>query len=42
MEDLPERVARLARVLGEEFHGCAQMTLKALQEVFWPNRCRGV
>jgi C_GCAxxG_C_C family probable redox protein len=36
VEDLPERAARLAKVLGEEFHGCAQMTLKALQEVFGP------
>lgn len=34
MEDLPARVARLARILGEEFHGCAQVTLKALQECF--------
>ncbi|MCS7132173.1 MAG: C-GCAxxG-C-C family protein [Aigarchaeota archaeon] len=34
MEDLPRRAARLAGILGEEFHGCAQMTLKALQEVF--------
>ncbi|MEM1655343.1 MAG: C-GCAxxG-C-C family protein [Nitrososphaerota archaeon] len=34
MEDLPARAARLARILGEEFHGCAQMTLKALQECF--------
>jgi len=32
--DLPERAARLAKILGEEFHGCAQMTLKVLQEVF--------
>lgn len=34
VEDLPERAAKLARILGEEFHGCAQMTLKALQETF--------
>lgn len=34
MEDLPKRAARLAEILGKEFHGCAQMTLKALQEVF--------
>ncbi|MCF3652788.1 MAG: C-GCAxxG-C-C family protein [Aigarchaeota archaeon] len=32
--DLPGRATRLARVLGDEFHGYAQITLKALQEVF--------
>ena len=34
MEDLPRQAARLARILGEEFHGCAQITLKSLQESF--------
>lgn len=34
VEDLSRRAARLAEILGEEFHGCAQMTLKALQETF--------
>ena len=34
VEDLPSRAARLAGILGEEFHGCAQITLKALQESF--------
>ena len=33
-KDLPERAARLAKILGAEFHGCSQMTLKALQEAF--------
>jgi len=31
-EDLPKRAAKLAKFLGEEFHGCAQITLKALQD----------
>ena len=31
---MPSRAARLAGILGEEFHGCSQITLKALQEVF--------
>ncbi len=31
-EDLPKRASELAKVLGEEFHGCAQITLKALQD----------
>ncbi|PUA31197.1 MAG: hypothetical protein B9J98_07300 [Candidatus Terraquivivens tikiterensis] len=33
-DNLPRRAARLARILGEEFSGCSQMTLKALQETF--------
>jgi C_GCAxxG_C_C family probable redox protein len=32
--DLPGRAAKLAKYLGEEFSGCPQMTLKALQETF--------
>jgi len=32
--DLPSRAAKLAKYLGEEFSGCSQMTLKALQETF--------
>ncbi|MEM2910770.1 MAG: C-GCAxxG-C-C family protein [Nitrososphaerota archaeon] len=32
--ELPTKAARLAKMLGEEFSGCSQMTLKALQETF--------
>lgn len=33
-DKLVSRAAMLAKILGEEFGGCSQMTLKALQETF--------
>ncbi len=33
-DKLVNRAAKLAKILGEEFSGCSQMTLKALQETF--------
>ncbi len=31
---LVDRAAKLTKMFGEEFSGCSQMTLKALQETF--------